>query len=171
MNTGFGGVVDAEGGTGPFGTSDGFYASSATTSAWASQTAPQATLHQRVGHFGSGGQHGGESGGGGGGGPLPGDLEDYENEPPLLEELGVDFSHIRTKVTAVLMLSRPIDQSVMHDADMAGPLVFCLVLGICLLLVSGFDVDCERLEEKLKSGEREANTKAREKQTQKTVLT
>ncbi len=68
---------------------------------------------------------------------LPGalDSEDYENERPLLEELGVDFSHIRSKVTAVLLLTSPVDPTVLNDADMAGPLVFCLVLGLCLLLV------------------------------------
>lgn len=27
---------------------------------------------------------------------------DYENEPPLLEELGVNFDHIRLKTLAVL---------------------------------------------------------------------
>jgi protein YIPF5/7 len=62
-------------------------------------------------------------------------IEDYSTEPPLLQELGVDFGHIRTKVTAVLMLSRPIEPNIMADTDMAGPLVFCLVLGFCLLLV------------------------------------
>lgn len=28
------------------------------------------------------------------------------------------------------------DENIMADTDMAGPLVFCLVLGFCLLLVS-----------------------------------
>ncbi|ETN84652.1 hypothetical protein NECAME_17058 [Necator americanus] len=31
-----------------------------------------------------------------------GDGEDYENEPPLLEELGINFSHIKEKTFAVL---------------------------------------------------------------------
>lgn len=30
--------------------------------------------------------------------------EGYDGEPPLLEELGVNFAHIRTKVTAVFPL-------------------------------------------------------------------
>ena len=123
-------AADAEA-AGPFGTADGFYTSSMSAAWPAAPPAPGGGAYQRAsvaGAFGGGG-------GGGGGGALPGDLEDYENEPPLLEELGVDFSHIRSKVTAVLMLNRPIDPSVMHDADMAGPLVFCLVLGMCLLLV------------------------------------
>jgi hypothetical protein len=31
------------------------------------------------------------------------DLEDYSNEPPLLEELGVRFDHIFTKTQAVII--------------------------------------------------------------------
>ena len=60
---------------------------------------------------------------------------DYSDEPPLLEELGVNFGAIGTKTSAVLMLHKPIDASVLRDADLAGPLVFCVVLGLCLLLV------------------------------------
>ena len=62
-------------------------------------------------------------------------FDEYANEPPLLEELGVNFSAIGTKTTAVLMLHRPISPEVLLDADLAGPLVFCVVLGLCLLLV------------------------------------
>ncbi|CAB3362721.1 Hypothetical predicted protein [Cloeon dipterum] len=40
---------------------------------------------------------------------------DFEDEPPLLEELGINPDHI--------------------DTDMAGPLVFCLALGSLLLLI------------------------------------
>lgn len=65
----------------------------------------------------------------------PGTFDEYANEPPLLEELGVNFSAIGTKTTAVLMLHRPISPEVLLDADLAGPLVFCVVLGLCLLLV------------------------------------
>ena len=67
----------------------------------------------------------------------PGAFDEYANEPPLLEELGVNFSAIGTKTTAVLMLHRPISPEVLLDADLAGPLVFCVVLGLCLLLVRG----------------------------------
>lgn len=53
------------------------------------------------------------------GGPQPGsmmmqaqswglDEEDYSNEPPLLEELGINFEHIWRKVYAVLILQRDI---------------------------------------------------------------
>lgn len=41
-------------------------------------------------------------GAGGGGGYGAGDDVDYTNEPPLLEELGINFEHIRLKTLAVL---------------------------------------------------------------------
>ena len=78
-----------------------------------------------------------QMGGGGNFFPAPAgnDLEDYNNEPPLLEELGVSFSHISQKVVAVLMLHKPIAPAVLRDADLAGPIVFCVLLGFCMLLV------------------------------------
>ncbi len=65
--------------------------------------------------------------------------EDYENEPPLLEELGVNFPHIYSKSRAVLF---PIGKHaksleagfIEDDADLAGPLAFALGLGGELLL-------------------------------------
>ena len=76
---------------------------------------------------------GGVLGGGGGGmeGSMGGALED---EAPLLEELGIRPQTIVSKTMAVLRPRRKIDPSVMDDADLAGPLVFCLALGSCLLL-------------------------------------
>ena len=66
-------------------------------------------------------------------------FEDYENEPPLLEELGVNFPHIYSKSRAVLF---PIGKHakslesgfIENDADLAGPLAFALGLGGELLL-------------------------------------
>lgn len=60
---------------------------------------------------GNGGAVGNMASGSGGGGGVPGapyGEEDFSNEPPLLEELGIDFGHIRTKVTSVLLLNRSI---------------------------------------------------------------
>jgi len=59
---------------------------------------------------------------------------DFENEPPLLEELGINFSHITQKTLAVLIPTKTLQQEIMEDTDMAGPLFFCLLLGFCLLL-------------------------------------
>ncbi|CAD5232464.1 unnamed protein product [Bursaphelenchus xylophilus] len=60
--------------------------------------------------------------------------EDFENEPPLLEELGVNFDHIRQKTFAVLNPVGYASPDVIADQDLAGPLVFCLLLGASLLL-------------------------------------
>lgn len=60
--------------------------------------------------------------------------EDFENEPPLLEELGINFDHIWTKTQAVVNPNTVLDEHVLDDADLAGPLFFCLLLGACLLL-------------------------------------
>lgn len=52
---------------------------------------------------------GGYSHHGGPGGKIPGiDFEDYTKDPPLLEELGVNFDHIREKVMAVMLLHKPV---------------------------------------------------------------
>lgn len=39
----------------------------------------------------------------------PGEEEDYENEPPLLEELGINFEHIWSKTLAVILPTKRID--------------------------------------------------------------
>lgn len=60
--------------------------------------------------------------------------EDIENEPPLLEELGINFSHIKQKTIAVLNPVGSVAPDVIADQDLAGPLVFCLLFGAALLL-------------------------------------
>ncbi len=62
--------------------------------------------------------------------------EGYEGEPPLLEELGVNFHHIQTKTLTVLNPMARIEPHLMDDADLAGPLLFCGLFGTFLLLVS-----------------------------------
>lgn len=73
-------------------------------------------------------------GGGGGGGSDQGD-DEFANEPPLLEELGINFEHIWVKTQSVLLPTKKINEHILDDADLAGPLVFCFVFGMCLLLV------------------------------------
>jgi len=66
---------------------------------------------------------------------LPPAATSYEDEPPLLEELGINFLHIYHKTLAVLNPLKPIvDANIMDDSDMAGPIVFCILLGGFLLL-------------------------------------
>lgn len=59
---------------------------------------------------------------------------DFENEAPLMEELGINFEHICHKTLAVLNPLKHANTEIMQDTDMAGPLVFCLAFGVSLLL-------------------------------------
>lgn len=68
------------------------------------------------------------------GAAVPG-ATDYDQEPPLLEELGINFEHIFRKTKCVLNpLAKP-HESIIHDEDLAGPLVFCIAYGFSLLLM------------------------------------
>jgi len=58
---------------------------------------------------------------------------DYENEPPLLEELGINPDHIWQRVQGVAFFKK-LDQDLLADADLSGPLVIAGCLGMALLL-------------------------------------
>ncbi|KAI5968123.1 MSM1, partial [Candida theae] len=59
----------------------------------------------------------------------------YPGEPPLLEELGINFSHIKSKTLVVLNpLMKDIPSDIMADSDLAGPILFVLLFGTLLLL-------------------------------------
>uniref|UniRef100_A0A7S2G127 Protein YIPF n=1 Tax=Octactis speculum TaxID=3111310 RepID=A0A7S2G127_9STRA len=60
--------------------------------------------------------------------------EDFANEPPLLEELDINFRDIMTKTLAVLQPFKPVDNHIVRDSDLTGPLIFFGCLGFCLLL-------------------------------------
>ncbi len=60
--------------------------------------------------------------------------DEFANEPPLLEELGINVEHIAQKTLAVLNPFRATRPEVAGDSDLAGPLVFCLAFGSLLLL-------------------------------------
>ena len=49
-------------------------------------------------------------------------------------ELGVDFVHIWNKIMLVMHPLRPVEETVLHDTDLAGPLVLACILGFCSLL-------------------------------------
>uniref|UniRef100_A0A8C6DCD2 Protein YIPF n=1 Tax=Moschus moschiferus TaxID=68415 RepID=A0A8C6DCD2_MOSMO len=57
-----------------------------------------------------------------------------EDEPPLLEELGISFDHIWQKTLTGLHPLKVADGSIMNETDLAGPMVFCLAFGATLLL-------------------------------------
>lgn len=65
--------------------------------------------------------------------------DDFADEPPLLEELGINISHIQTKSLAVILPMKYAKQTInenliMDDTDMAGPIVFGVTLALELLL-------------------------------------
>jgi len=60
---------------------------------------------------------------------------DPDQEPPLLEELEIDFPRIWQKTLAVIMpFRKEIDPHLMDETDLAGPLVYCFLFGMFLLL-------------------------------------
>jgi hypothetical protein len=58
----------------------------------------------------------------------------FLNEPPLLEELGINPYQIMEKTLAVLNPLRNTEASILQDTDLAGPVVFCVLFGFFLLL-------------------------------------
>lgn len=61
----------------------------------------------------------------------------FENEPPLMEELGINIPQIIQKTKAVVSpvgTTSSIDSHLMDDDDLAGPLVYAMLLGGELLL-------------------------------------
>lgn len=50
-------------------------------------------------------------------------------------ELGFDFRFIYKKILASLNPLRSLDNDIIQDADLAGPIIFCFGLGLLLLLV------------------------------------
>ncbi|XP_063777060.1 protein YIPF7 isoform X4 [Pseudophryne corroboree] len=60
--------------------------------------------------------------------------DSFEEELPLLEELGINFDHIWQKTLTVLNPWKPADGSIMNETDLTGPLMFCFALGATLLL-------------------------------------
>jgi len=97
--------------------------------------APRATSSGSHGYGGAGGHGSGHQGGGFGFGARDGDVggsyAHVEDEAPLLEELGVDPKQIYRRTMGVMHPFRVEDST---DEDLAGPLLFCLVMGACNLL-------------------------------------
>ena len=59
---------------------------------------------------------------------------DPADDLPLLEELGIYPSHIKAKALAVLHPLKPMNSEVVEDTDLAGPMVFALLMGLMLSL-------------------------------------
>ena len=56
----------------------------------------------------------------------------------VVTELGINFPHIRAKSLTVLNPLQHVDERIMDDADLAGPLLFIICFGTFLLLVRDF---------------------------------
>lgn len=64
------------------------------------------------------------------------DVNNYDSEPPLLEELGIDIKLIVQRTLAVSIPFKQVPTLANNsDSDLAGPLVICMLLGMCMLLV------------------------------------
>ncbi|XP_034713599.1 protein YIPF7 [Etheostoma cragini] len=61
-------------------------------------------------------------------------IDSPEEEPPLLEELGINFDHIWQKTLTVLNPFKPADGSIMNETDLTGPILFCVALGVTLMM-------------------------------------
>jgi len=59
--------------------------------------------------------------------------DDIENEPPLLEELGINVEHIILRMKGIMFFKR-LEDDVLRDADLSGPIAIILALAMCLLL-------------------------------------
>ncbi|WVQ72050.1 hypothetical protein IAR50_001594 [Cryptococcus sp. DSM 104548] len=58
----------------------------------------------------------------------------FDGEPSLMEELGINPSHILQKSLTVLNPLSKVSGNIMDDADLAGPFVFCFAFAFFLLL-------------------------------------
>eukprot|EP00802_Teleaulax_amphioxeia_P025749 Tamp_26661.p1 GENE.Tamp_26661~~Tamp_26661.p1 ORF type:complete len:198 (-),score=39.45 Tamp_26661:10-603(-) len=78
-------------------------------------------------------------------GQIGGGATDFDNEPPLLEELGIDFDKICQKTLSVMNPAKKVTREMMYstcihtgqevaDSDMGGPLLVALALGAAMLL-------------------------------------
>jgi hypothetical protein len=59
------------------------------------------------------------------------DPDDFENEPPLLEELGINVEHIWQRIQGIAFFKR-VNEDALSDADLSGPIAIGLALGVCL---------------------------------------
>lgn len=68
-----------------------------------------------------------------GGSSSIGGYASFEDEPPLLEELGINVGQITQKMLNLLNPFK-VDPSLHEDPDLSGPFLFCMIFGIAQLL-------------------------------------
>ena len=65
---------------------------------------------------------------------MRGSMTNFDDEPPLLEELGINFDNVWKKTLYVLIPRKDLDESILTDGDLTGPLLFAMLLGTLMLL-------------------------------------
>lgn len=65
--------------------------------------------------------------------------DDLENEPPLLEELGIDLDHIWQRMQGVVFFKR-LQQDVLQEWDLTGPGMGFMALNLCLMFQGKFEL-------------------------------
>eukprot|EP00754_Rhynchopus_humris_P051767 Rhum_TRINITY_DN9724_c0_g1::Rhum_TRINITY_DN9724_c0_g1_i1::g.34909::m.34909/K20363/YIP1, YIPF5; protein transport protein YIP1 len=103
------------------------------TGAAASPGPPLMSGGDSFGGMGMGSAHGGS-----GSGHVMSSGVDDEEELPILEELGINLEHIRSKALSVLNPFKIQDtekcKEYIEDDDLAGPVCFAVLLGVSMML-------------------------------------
>lgn len=60
---------------------------------------------------------------------------DFSNISIHCLELGINLDHIWQKALTVLNPFKPADGSIMNETDLTGPILFCIALGVTLMMV------------------------------------
>ena len=60
---------------------------------------------------------------------------DEKQEPPLLEELGIDPSGTKKRLFQVFKLGFGTDKQLFEDTDLSGPVLIVVLFGVFLMLV------------------------------------
>ena len=62
-------------------------------------------------------------------------LIDEINDPPLLEELGIDPVAVKNRVLQIFKFAYGLDKNFFEDTDLSGPLLIAILFGAFLMLV------------------------------------
>jgi len=64
-------------------------------------------------------------------------MDDIENEPPLLEELGINVEHVQQRMKGIAFF-KSLNEEALKDLDLSGPLVILFALLVCLTFAGKF---------------------------------
>jgi len=65
--------------------------------------------------------------------------DDIENEPPILEELGINVEHIWLRMKGIAFFKK-VDETVLEDADLSGPFIIAMGMGVCNMLAGKLQI-------------------------------